>query len=194
MPLFLKGTILASSTFCRHPNNLYTARSSTQNLSSLVIFNGKFGVLKLISEFVAGTQQQLRTLRQLINHLSPFIVEEEEEVDEIEDVDMNNPTCRIYHNWIVDQPTPVFVCNIRCGTAVCDLVSWQSALVSSVFKSYAESFRNRTSSRTANQYNYWHTHTRQTKPTQMKMIGKSFIASSFFTLKTFLFYFCSPLI
>ena len=73
----------------------------------------------MISEFVGRTPQLLRlrtTLQKLIDHLSPLIVEEEREE---EDVDMNSPTCGICHNQTVDQPTPVFVCT-RCGTAIYD--------------------------------------------------------------------------
>ena len=63
--------------------------------SSLVILKGKYAILELSTHYVAGTQHQLRTLRQLMDplpslassrtyHSSLRVVEEEDE-DEIED-------------------------------------------------------------------------------------------------------------
>ena len=50
--------------------------SSKQTSSSLAIFNGKSGILKLIADFaVAGTPIELRTLRQLADRLPPFIAD-----------------------------------------------------------------------------------------------------------------------
>ena len=38
-------------------------------------FNGKYGILELITHYVAGTQQQLRTLRQLMDRLPALIAD-----------------------------------------------------------------------------------------------------------------------
>ena len=65
-------------------------RSNNQELSLLVMFNGTSGILELISHFVAGTQHQLRSRRQLMDCLSTFIddtpfVEEDDLDDETEE-------------------------------------------------------------------------------------------------------------
>ena len=95
--LFLKGTILSSSTFRRHPKNEYATRSkrmrlsSTTTSSSLVTFKGKSGILELISKYLGNPKpQELRIFRQLIRLLSTFIEDVpfvEEEYSEEEDVD-----------------------------------------------------------------------------------------------------------
>ena len=94
--VFLTGTIVpASSSVCRHPKNPYATRSHKRRKvvspsSLLAIFKGKSGILELIAHFIAGTPQQLRTLRLLVDRLPdfiarvPFIIEEEED-DEDED-------------------------------------------------------------------------------------------------------------
>ena len=61
-------------------------RSNNQEPSPLVTFKGTSGILELIARFVAGTQQQLRSRRQLLDLLSTFIddtpfVEEDDEWD-----------------------------------------------------------------------------------------------------------------
>ena len=48
-------------------------RSNNEESSLLVTFKGTSGILELIARFVAGTQQQLRTRRQVLDHLSNFI-------------------------------------------------------------------------------------------------------------------------
>ena len=95
--LFLKGTILSSSSFRRHPNNEYATRSkrmrlsSTTTSSSLVMFKGKSGILELISKYLGNPKpQELRIFRQLIRLLSTFIedvpfVEEEDDDDDGDD-------------------------------------------------------------------------------------------------------------
>ena len=60
--LFLRGTIISSSTFRRHPKNDYPTRSSKRmkvspSSSPLVLFKGKSSILGLVAEYVAGTQQ-----------------------------------------------------------------------------------------------------------------------------------------
>ena len=92
--LFLKGTILSSSTFRRHPKNEYATRSkrmrlsSTTTSSSLVMFKGKSGILELISKYLGNPKpKELRIFRQLIRLLSTFIedvpfVEEEDDDDD----------------------------------------------------------------------------------------------------------------
>ena len=56
--------------------------------SPLVIFKGKSGILELIAHYIAGTPQQLRTLRQLVDHLPAliadvsFVIEKEDEDEE----------------------------------------------------------------------------------------------------------------
>ena len=79
----------ADSSFRRHPNNLYATRSKRTKVapSPLVIFKGKARILELIAQYVAGTQRQRRTLRQLRDRLPAFIADvpfadEEEEEDE----------------------------------------------------------------------------------------------------------------
>ena len=79
--LFLTGTILSAPYFRRHPNNPYATRSNHKRMrvsptsSPLVMLKGKSGILELIAHFVAGTPQQLRTLRQLIDRLPAFIAD-----------------------------------------------------------------------------------------------------------------------
>ena len=108
--LFLKGTILAASTFRRQPNNKYATRShkriklvlvvttatATKPSSPLVLFKGKAGILELISQYVGLLPpRDRRIFRQLLVLLPafienvPFEVEEEneEEEDDEEDVD-----------------------------------------------------------------------------------------------------------
>ena len=59
--------------------------------SPLVIFKGKSGILELIAHYIAGTPQQLRTLRQLVDRLPaliadvPFVIEEEDSDDDSDD-------------------------------------------------------------------------------------------------------------
>ena len=93
---FLRGTIVSasSSSVCRHPKNPYATRSHKRrkvSSSPLVMFKGKSGILELIAHYIAGTSQQLRTLRQLVNLLPAFIADvpfvEEDEGDEDEDED-----------------------------------------------------------------------------------------------------------
>ena len=81
--LFLKGTILSSSSFRRHPNNEYATRSKRMRLSStaaasssspLVIFKGKSGILELISKYVGVPQpREIRIFRQVMVLLPAFI-------------------------------------------------------------------------------------------------------------------------
>ena len=107
--LFLKGTILAASTFCRHPNNDYATRSNkrlklavttatatatTPSSSPLVLFQGQAGILELISHYVGRLPpRDLRTFRQLLVLLPafiedvPFEVEEENEEEDDDDDD-----------------------------------------------------------------------------------------------------------
>ena len=94
--VFLTGTILsASSSVCRPPKTPYATRSHKRrkgvspSSSPLVIFNGKSGILELIAHYSAGTPQELRTLRQLVNLLPAFIADvptivEEDEGDEVD--------------------------------------------------------------------------------------------------------------
>ena len=79
--LFLKGSILPASSFRRHPSNYYATRSkrikvssSTKTTSPLVIFNGKSGILELISEYTGIPKpKELRIFRQLMDLLPAFI-------------------------------------------------------------------------------------------------------------------------
>ena len=78
--LFLKGTIIFSSTFRRHPNNVYATRSkrmrlsSTAAASSLVMLKGKAGILELISKYVGFPQpREMRIFRQVMVLLLAFI-------------------------------------------------------------------------------------------------------------------------
>ena len=41
----------------------------------LPLAKGKSDILELIAQYVAGTPSQIRTLRQLLNHLLAFIAE-----------------------------------------------------------------------------------------------------------------------
>ena len=77
MKIFLKGTILSSASFRRHPKNEYATRSNKRMKvsSPLVVFKGTSGILELIADFVAGTPQQVRSLHQLLNLLSAFIAD-----------------------------------------------------------------------------------------------------------------------
>jgi len=77
--LLLAGTIMSSSSFRRHPNNPYATRSNKRRKKSsspLVMFKGKSGILELIAHYVSGTPQQLRTLRQLLDRLPAYIVQQ----------------------------------------------------------------------------------------------------------------------
>lgn len=83
--LFLTGTIH------RRPKKQMKVSLSSCS-SPLMQFNGKYGILELITHYVAGTQQQLRTLRQLMDRLPALIADvplrrirrrEEEGEDEI---------------------------------------------------------------------------------------------------------------
>ena len=64
--LFLKGTILPSASFRRHPKNEYVTRSKRMKLSSssssssspLVMLKGKSGILELISKYVGNPKPQ----------------------------------------------------------------------------------------------------------------------------------------
>ena len=82
--LVLKGTILSSPLFRRHPNHNYATRSNKRmklaltaaatTTSPLVIFQGKSGILELISKYVGiSTEQDLCTFRQLMVLLPAFI-------------------------------------------------------------------------------------------------------------------------
>ena len=87
--LLLTGTIarnnqMPTSLFRRHPNNPYTTRSKGISPSPLVMFKGKSGILELIAHYVAGTKQQLRTLRQLTDRLPAFIADVPFVIDEDE--------------------------------------------------------------------------------------------------------------
>lgn len=70
--VLLTGTILSASSVRRHPKSQEYATSSNQE-SALVVFNGKSGILELIADYAVGTQQQARTLRQLMDRLPAFI-------------------------------------------------------------------------------------------------------------------------
>ena len=92
--LFLRGTIVSAASFHRHPKNPYATRSNKRSKvspSPLVLFKGKSGILELIAHYIAGTPQQLRTLRQLVDRLPvfiadvPFVIEEEEDDEDEED-------------------------------------------------------------------------------------------------------------
>lgn len=92
--VFLEGTILSLASFRRHPKNPYATRSSKNRKVSSppVVLKGNSGILALIAQYVAGTPQQVRMLRQLIDRLPAFIadvpfvvVEEDEEEDEDEE-------------------------------------------------------------------------------------------------------------
>ena len=86
--VFLTGTIVSAYSFRRHPKNPYATRSKRTKVasSSLVILKGKAGILELIAQYVAGTPQQRRTLRQLRDRLPAFIADVPF-VDEIEKED-----------------------------------------------------------------------------------------------------------
>ena len=77
VPVLLTGTIESAAASRRHPKNPYATRSHKRQKisqsSSLVVLNGKSGILELIAHYVAGTPQQVRTLRQLITLLPVFI-------------------------------------------------------------------------------------------------------------------------
>ena len=74
---------------------LLTGTIASASTSPLVVFKGTSEILELIAQYVAGTPQQVRMLRQLMVLLSAFIddtqfvdrEEEEEEEDEDEDED-----------------------------------------------------------------------------------------------------------
>ena len=95
--VFLTGTIVPAASFRRHPKNPYATRSHKRRKvvspSPLLLFKGKSGILELIAHYIAGTPQQLHTLRQLVDRLPVFIaaapfvpfVEEDEEEEEEED-------------------------------------------------------------------------------------------------------------
>ena len=94
--LFLTGTIVSVSSVRRHSNNSYATRGHKRMKivspsSPLVIFKGKSGILELIAHYIAGTPQQLRTLRQLVDRLPaliadvPFVIEEEDSDDDSDD-------------------------------------------------------------------------------------------------------------
>lgn len=74
--LFLKGTILSSSSIRRHPNNDYGTRSKYAKVSPspVALLKGTSGILELIAAY-AGTPKanDVRTVRQLIDLLSTFI-------------------------------------------------------------------------------------------------------------------------
>ena len=113
--LFLTGTIVSASSVRRHSNNPYATRSRKRMKvvspsSPLVIFKGKSGILELIAHYIAGTPQQLRTLRQLVNLLPAFIadvptiVEEDEgaEVDRIRRMRRRRSNrALIFRSWIL---------------------------------------------------------------------------------------------
>ena len=93
-----RSTVLswAQDTVATHDNVVQLlvtgtiVRSNNEELSLLVMFNGTSGILELISHFVAGTQHQLRSRRQLMDCLSTFIddtpfVEEDDLDDETEE-------------------------------------------------------------------------------------------------------------
>ena len=77
---FLKGTILPSSTFHRHPKNQYPTRSKRRKVSPssspLVLFKGKSNILELVATYAGyHTPHELRTFRQLIRLLTAFMKE-----------------------------------------------------------------------------------------------------------------------
>lgn len=128
--LFLQGTILPIATSRRDLANTYNTRSNNENASTVVIFQGKSLILKLISDFVGGSNELIQTpnlfykLHGFVNYLDHFIenVEEEETVDEDEEDDDMHDSSLVcaYCNDRTEQDTPVFVCP-RCGTALCEL-------------------------------------------------------------------------
>ena len=78
--LLLKGTMLSpsSSQFRRHPNNHYATRSKRMKLSftpsSLVVLNGKSGILELIAEYAGNPKpKELRIFQQLLVLLPAYI-------------------------------------------------------------------------------------------------------------------------
>ena len=80
--------IIMSSSYIR----AWTNKREYRRHPTLVIFNGKSGILQLISEYVGNpTAQDLLTFRQLIHLLpvfiedAPFTPTEEEETDEEEE-------------------------------------------------------------------------------------------------------------
>ena len=85
--VFLTGTLVSasSSSVCATRSHKRRKVVSPSSSSPLVIFNGKSGILEVIAHFSAGTPQQLRTLRQLVNLLPaliadvPFVIEEEDD-------------------------------------------------------------------------------------------------------------------
>ena len=127
--LFLQGTILPIATYRRDPANTYNTRSSNENASTVVIFKGKSLILKLISDFVGGSNELIQTpnlfytLQEFVNYLDHFIEnkEEEETVDEEEEDDDMHDSSLVCGNCNdrTEQDTPVFVCP-RCGTALCE--------------------------------------------------------------------------
>ena len=73
--LFLKGTIVSTSFYETGTTSKRMKLSPSSSLSSpLVIFNGKSGILELISEYVGiPSAKDLRTYRQVNDLLSAFI-------------------------------------------------------------------------------------------------------------------------
>ena len=96
--VFLTGTIVPAASFRRHPKNPYATRSHKRRKvvspSPLLLFKGKSGILELIAHYIAGTPQQVHTLRHLVDRLPvfiaevpfvPFVIEEDDEEDEDEE-------------------------------------------------------------------------------------------------------------
>ena len=76
--IFLKGTIILSAVFRRHPNNEYATRSKRMKLSPssslLIMLKGKSGILQLIAAYTGYSKaNDLRIFRQLIILLPAFI-------------------------------------------------------------------------------------------------------------------------
>ena len=76
--IFLKGTIILSAVFRRHPNNEYATRSKRMKLSPssslLIMLKGKSGILQLIGAYTGYSKSNdLRIFRQLIILLPAFI-------------------------------------------------------------------------------------------------------------------------
>ena len=75
--VFLTGTIVSASSYCRHPKNQYATRSTERlNGSPLVVLKGKSGILELVAKYAGyPTAHELRIYRQLMDRLPTFIAE-----------------------------------------------------------------------------------------------------------------------
>lgn len=92
--LFLKGTIISSASFRRHPKNEYATRSKTipstttksTTSSPLLMFKGTSGILEVIANYVGiPSAHDVRMFRQLMVLLTAFI--KDEPFEKIEDDD-----------------------------------------------------------------------------------------------------------